>query len=480
MSTTAILLTTLIYLLLLYAVAALSARRADNETFFTGGRRNRWWIVALSMIGAPMSGVSFVSVPGSVAASGFSYMQMVAGFTVGQIVIALWLVPLFYRLRVTSLYEYLEGRFGPETHRAGAIIFLLSKGILTALKLYVVVMMMEQLLFTKWGVPFWVGSLVMVIAVWGFTRRGGVRSVVWSDILQTLFLVGAVVGTALILVRELLPVHPDLWREAASFARENTILRGEPQSPRTFWKMFVGGIFTLIAMTGLDQEMMQRNLSCPTPRDAQRNILLTALAQIVVIALLLLLGYLLHRFAMTGAVTMPETSDALFGLVATQGGLPLGVGVLFLLGLLSSTFSTAGSALTALTTSSIYDLFPRLTHSSETLARARHRIHLLLALGVWLLILLFHHSAHEQLIDLLFRIVGYTYGPLLGLFLFGELTHRQVQGRWLIVPLVAAPLLSYAGQELIALHMGFQIGHELILYNAILTMCGLYIISKKQ
>lgn len=480
MSTTAILLTTLLYLLLLYAVAALSSRRADNTTFFTGGRRNRWWIVALGMIGAPMSGVSFVSVPGSVVADGFSYLQMVAGFTVGQVAVAFWLVPLFYRLRVTSLYEYLEGRFGPETHRAGALLFLLSKGLLTALKLYVVALMMQQLLFDEWHIPFWAGSLLMVALVWGFTRRGGVRSVVWTDILQTLCLVGAVVASIVCLTRELLPMQPDLWSKVAQSARESTFVWDNPASPRTFWKMFTGGIFTLIAMTGLDQEMMQRNLSCPTPRDSQRNILLTALCQIGVIALLLILGSLLYRFALTGAVAMPEKSDALFGVVATQGGLPMVVGILFLLGLLSSTFSTAGSALTALTTSSIYDLFPRLTHDHQTLARVRSRIHLLLALGVWLLLLCFHRGAHEQLIDLLFRIVGYTYGPLLGLFLFGELSRRTVRGRWLLVPLLSAPILSYAAQHLIARYGGYQIGHELILYNAILTMCGLYIISKKQ
>ncbi len=479
MSPTTILLTLVLYLLVLYGVAALSAHHSDSRTFFTGNRKIAWWVVALGMIGAPMSGVSFVSVPGSVATDGFTYLQMVAGFTVGQVVVACWLVPLFYREGVTSLYEWLNRRFGPESQRTGALLFLLSKGILSALKLYVVCLMLQELLFRHWGTPFWGCSLLMVGLVWGYTLRGGVRSVVWTDILQTLCLVGAVVVTTWVVATRLLPVEPNLWQEVGDTLRERTLLLDDPMSARAFGKMFVGGIFVLIAMTGLDQDMMQRNLSCPTPRAAQRNILLTALAQAVVITLLLVMGELLYRYAAAERLPLPTKSDEVFGAIATGGTLPLAVGILFILGLVSSTYSTAGSALTALTTSAIYDLLPARVRRAEVLERNRKMIHTVLALGMGGLILLFDWWAEESLINLLFRIVSYTYGPILGLFLYGALSHRQIQGRKVAIVALVAPILSILLQQLLLYKTGYTIGSELILYNALITMTGLHIISVK-
>ncbi len=476
-----ILMTVVCYLLLLYGVAVLSSRRADNHTFFTGNRRMVWWVVALGMIGAPMSGVSFVSVPGSVATEGFTYFQMVLGFTVGQIIVALWLVPLFYREGVTSLYEWLARRFGAAAHRTGATLFLSSKLLLSALKLYVVSLMLQQLVFSAWGIPFWVNALLNVVLVCGYTLRGGVRSVVWTDILQTILLVAAVGVTCGVLLSQLLPEVPGLWSEIGATLVERTFVFHDPYSPFAFGKMVVGGIFILVAMTGLDQEMMQRNLSCPTPRDAQRNILLTALAQIIVIALLLLLGELLVRYLAVNELPLPAQNDALFAEVATGGTLPLGVGILFVLGLVSSTYATAGSALTALTTSVIYDLFPSISRrSSEKLTQSRHRIHLLLALVIGLLLLLYHHWVGESLIHLLFRIISLTYGPILGLFLYGTLSRRTLRSHWVAVVCVMAPLCSLLLQTFTQTVWGYFIGHELILYNALITVVGLQIISKKQ
>ena len=475
-----ILLTALLYAALLFAVAWFSGRKADNRTFFVGGRRMAWWVVALGMIGAPMSGVSFVSVPGSVAHDAFGYLQMVAGFTAGQLVIAFVLVPLFYRLQLTSLYEYLALRLGEAAHRTGALLFLLSKLLLTALKLLVVCRVMQLLVGDPLGIPFGVNIALSTLIVWGFTHRGGVRSVVWTDLLQTACLVGAVLVTIGAIMSHFGYSISTLF-EVMKNSPESQVFFFEhnPLSTQTFGKMFVGGLFILVAMTGLDQDMMQRNLSCPTARDSQRNILLTALAQAGVITLLLTLGLLLYRYA--ESVGIEASGDDLFAAIAIYGGLPLGAGILFVLGLLSSTWSTAGSALTALTTSVIHDLLPAASRGEEEMARLRVRIHSLLALLIGLLVLLFAYGSSESLIHLLYRIVSLSYGPILGLFAFGLSTRRLLRKGWGVTGVcMAAPLLAHLVQQLALRYGGYAIGYELILYNALLTYVGLLLISKRH
>lgn len=466
------------YAALLYAVAWWGARRSDNATFFTGGRRMAWWVVALGMIGAPMSGVSFVSVPGSVAGDAFSYLQMVLGFTAGQLVIAFVLVPLFYRLRITSLYEYLELRFGVELHRMGALMFLLSKLLLSALKLLVVCLVMQQLVCTPLAIPFGVNVLLSTALVWGFTQRGGVRSVVRIDLLQTACLVGAVVASIWAIISHFEWSISTLFEVLSEDPRSQIFFPAEPLSTRSFGKMFIGGLFMLIAMTGLDQDLMQRNLSCPTARDSQRNILLTALMQGVVIWLLLILGVLLYRYAETVGIT--ASGDDLFAAVALNGGLHTGVGILFVLGLVSSTWATSGSALTALTTSAIYDLAPEHWRSdAQRLRTLRRRLHALLALALGGLVLLFAYGTSDSLIHLLYGVASYIYGPILGLFAFGLLTRRRLPERRPIWVCVASPLLAYALKQLLLNHADYAIGYELILYNALLCFGGLYLISKR-
>lgn len=468
------------YVALLFLVAACVSRRSDNGSFFTGNRRMAWGWVALGMIGAPMSGVSFVSVPGSVSFDHFTYLQMVAGFTVGQCVVAAWLVPLFYRLKVTSLYQYLEIRFGSTTQHVGATLFLISKLTLTALKLYAVCLVLQQLVCDPLGIPFAANVAGCVALVWGYTRRGGVRSVVWTDVLQTLCLVGAVL-VCLVAIPHALGEGIGESIGAVWHSPQSQIFCFDPHSQRSFWRLFVAGIFILVAMTGLDQDMMQRNLSCPSARDAQKNILLTALCQAVVITLLLLLGGLLYRYAATTGVVLPEKSDGVFAAVAVNGGLPLGVGILFLWGLASSTFSTAGSALTALTTSFVYDLCPTPQRLGEKqLTRLRHRTHSLLALGIFLLVLLLNHTADESLINLVYRVVSYTYGPILGLFAFGQLTRRPIRQRGVWPAVLGAPVLSFLLQKLLNEQCQCTIGFELILYNTLFTLGALYLLSKRD
>ncbi|WP_297604099.1 sodium:solute symporter [uncultured Alistipes sp.] len=476
-----VLLTVALYVALLFTVAWRAGRRADNAAFFTGGRRIRWYWVALAMIGAPMSGVTFVSVPGSVAADSFTYMQMVAGFTIGQLIVAYVLVPTFYRLKVVSLYEYLDRRFGIRTHRTGAAFFLLSKTVLSALKLYVVCIVLQQLVCTPLGIPFAANAVLTVLFVWGYTRRGGVRSVVWTDVLQTLCLLAALVSALVAIPRALDTSLPALLGDVVRSPYARILVLDDPLSVRSFGKMFVAGIFILVAMTGLDQDMMQRNLSCPTARDSQRNILLTALCQAVVIQLLLMLGAMLYLYADAAGLTLPDKGDGVFAAVAVHGGLPLIVGILFVLGLVSSTYSTAGSALTALTTSSIYDFAHDVRRRDEkSLRQLRHRVHALLAVAIAALIFLFEYGAGDSVINLVYRVVGFTYGPILGLFAFGMATRIPIRERWVPAVCLLAPAASALLQEVLLRWTGYAIGFELILYNALFTIIGLLIIQKRN
>ena len=480
MTPAAVLLVALLYAALLCGVAWLAGRRSDNAAFFTGGRRMPWLWVALGMIGAPMSGVTFVSVPGSVAADGFTYMQMVIGFTIGHFVVACGLVPLFYRMGVTSLYEYLDTRFGLTAHRSGAALFLLSKTILSALKLYVVCIVLQRLVCAPLGIPFALNAVLTVALVWGFTRRGGVRSVVWTDVLQTLCLVSAVGVTVTLLSRTLYGSVAEAFETVFRSPYARTFVFHDPLSARSFGKMVVAGTFVLVGMTGLDQDMMQRNLSCRTLRGAQRNILLAALCQAAVIQLLLVLGALLYLYSDATGLLLPERGDEVFTAVAVGGGLPPVVGILFVLGLVSSTWAAAGSALTALTTSCIYDMMHGRQLDGEPLRRLRHRVHALLALGMLGLIFLFSQVANDSVINLVYRVIGYTYGPILGLFAFGMLTRRPVDDRRVPWVCVAAPLLSAGLQTAVLRTTGYAIGFELIVYNALLTAAGLAILKRHE
>lgn len=481
MSSLAVILTVAGYIAVLFVVAWLSGRRADNAGFFSGGRCTPWYMAAFAMIGAAMSGVTFISVPGSVAADAFSYMQMVAGFTVGQLVVAFVLVPAFYRLRVVSLYEYLDARFGVASHRTGAWFFFLSKMLSAALKLYVVCAVMQQLVFDAYGIPLWANAALTVGLVWLYTRRGGVKVLIWTDTLQSLCLVGSLVLSVFFIMRGLGWSACDVVREVSASPLSRVLFLDDPSSGRYFWKMFAAGIVLLVAMTGLDQDMMQRNMSCPTPRDAQKNIVVTALCQIVVILLFLVLGVLLYAYMDCRGMAVPARGDEVFPLVAVNGGLPPVVGVLFVVGLISCTYSAAGASLTALTTSFTVDLLDGVRRYDERrLSRVRSRVHGLLAAGMVGLILAFGYWADDSVINLVFRMAGYTYGPILGMFLFGLLSRRRVRDRWMPAVAVAAPLLSALLQYAARTRWGYEIGFELLIYNAAFTVAGMFILLKRD
>lgn len=478
MSAIAIITTIFTYLAVLFVISFLSGRRSDNEGFFIGNRRNSWWVATLAMIGAAMSGVTFVSVPGSVTTDSFSYLQMVIGFTIGQLIVAFVLVPLFYRKGILSLYQYLADRYGLTTHRTGAWCFLLAKIISASLKVYIVAAMMQLLVFDSLGIPFTLNVIATMLIVWLYTCWGGVRSLIPTDIIQSLCLVAAVGIAIWALCRSMGLSMGDSYQLIASAPESQIFFFDDAASPRYFWKMVAGGALCLVAMTGLDQDMMQRNLSCRTVRDSQINILLTALCQAIVITLFLALGVLLYRYIDFAAMPSPERGDNLFAMVAVQGGLPLVVGVAFIVGLISSTYSAAGSALTSLTTSFTLDILPESRSVDESkLQHLRRRVHLVMAVVVAVAILIFDAINNDGVINLVFRIAGYTYGPILGLFTFGILSRRRVRERFIPPIVIAAPLLSYALQWAAANYFCYNIGFELLGYNALFVIFGLWFCS---
>ena len=469
------------YIAVLFVVAWVSGRRADNAGFFTGNRRTPWYMAAFAMIGAAMSGVTFISVPGSVAVDSFSYMQMVAGFTVGQLVVAFVLIPTFYRLRVVSLYEYLDDRFGVASHRTGAWFFFISKMLGAALRVYVVCAVMQLLVFSHYGIPFWANTLITMLFVWLYTQQGGVKSLIWTDTLKTLCLVASLVLSIVFIMRGLGLSFSDTVREVSASPMSRIFFFDDPASDRYFWKMFAAGIVLLVAMTGLDQDMMQRNLSCATPRDSQKNIVLTAVSQIFVIFLFLVLGVLLYLYMERSGLTPPAKSDQVFSLVSVDGGLPLIVGILFVVGLISSTYSAAGSALTALTTSFTVDILEGTKRcGEERLTRLRKGVHILMALGMAAVILAFEYWADDSVINLVYKVASYTYGPILGMFAFGMFTRRKVRDRWIPLVAVAAPVLSALVQWWAREAWGYRIGFELLIYNAAFTMIGMSLLVERD
>lgn len=475
-----IILALVLYGAVLLLIGRMTAPRGDNAAFFTGGRRARWYHIWPAMISAAMSGITFVSVPGSVAADGFTYLQMVAGFTIGQLLIAFWLVPLFYRLRLTSIYEYFALRFGRSTHRTCGWFFLLAKLASASLKLSIVCIVLQQLLFEPLGWPYWATTVAIVAVVWGYTRRSGVGAVIRADWVKTTTLLGALVATFWAVWRALDLSFGELCQMIGSSPMARIVCLDDPASDRYLWKMVVAGVVLLLAMTGLDQDLMQRNLACRSVRDAQKNILLTAVSQAVVIAAFLVLGLLLYRYAAVTEMALPEQPDQLFAAVAVGGGLPAWVGVLFVLGFAAGSFAAGGAALTALTTSAVVDLNDIKSLDERQLKHLRNRLHACLALGMGLLVIFFGYWADESVINLIYRVAGYTYGPILGLFLFGEWTHRQVHDRKVIFVAVLAPVLSATIQHIAQHCLNYKIGFELLLLNALLTMLGLWLIRRPK
>ena len=461
-----------LYFALLYGVSRAVSRAEGNSEFFGASRKSPWHLVAFGMIGASVSGISFVSVPGMVVGSQMTYLQTCFGFILGYAVVAGVLLPLYYRLQLTSIYTYLGKRLGRKSEVTGASFFVISKLIGAALKFYVVCMILHEFVFQPLGVPFALTVALMVALIWVYTRRGGIRTLVFTDALQTACMLGALLLISLGVLRAL---NLTPW-QAVDAIRENAMSRvfvfDDWMSKQNFWKQFVSGAFIVVVMTGLDQDMMQKNLTCRTLRESQKNMCCYGLAFVPVNLLFLSLGVLLTMLAAKLNVPLPENTDTLLPMFAATGKLGFGAQVLFTLGIVSASFSSADSALTSLTTTYCIDIRRQATDE-----RLRRRAHLGICALFVACILIFRYAQSTSLLDAIYTIVSYTYGPLLGLFAYGLFTRRHVLDGATPYIAVAAPLLCLGIARASYALFGYTFGYELLLLNGAITFAALWAFS---
>ncbi|WKZ66811.1 MAG: sodium:solute symporter [Flavobacteriales bacterium] len=477
MSPSLVLSVILAYFGLLYLISVVTSRGAGNSAFFLGERRSPWYVVAFGMIGASLSGVTFISVPGMVGQNQFSYLQMVLGYLPGYAVIAFVLMPLYYRLGLTSIYGYLGQRFGRSSYLTGAWFFLLSRSVGSAARLYLVAEVLQYLLFDAWGVPFLATVVITIALIWLYTHRGGMRTIIWTDTLQTAFMLLAVGLTVVLLGERMGWGIGETIAQVKASPLSRVFFFDDPKPGTYFWKQFLGGMFIAIAMTGLDQDMMQKNLSCRSIGEAQKNMVSFSLVLVGVNLVFLALGALLFLYVERTGIALPPKADQLYPMLAVQGGLPILVGLLFLLGLIAAAYSSADSALTALTTSVCVDVLGIDRRPEGEREPLRKRVHVLMSVLMVVLILLFKALNDDSIIKTVFKVAGYTYGPLLGLFAYGMLISGAVRDRW--VPLVAllSPVITYLiDRYSTVLFAGYSFGFELLLLNGALTFAGLLLL----
>lgn len=471
------------YFCLLFLISWMTGRKADNAGFFTGNRRSPWYMVTVAMIGASISGVTFISVPGAVQAGSYAYMQMVLGFFVGSVLVALVLIPLFYRMNLVSIYGYLESRFGLATYRTGAWFFFVSKMLGASVRFFVVCVVLQTLVFTPLHVPFSLNVVLTVALIWLYSFQGGVKSLIWTDSLKTFCLVASVVCCIAFIADSLGLGVSELPAAIAAHPTSRIFFFDDPNSGHYFWKQFIAGVFMIIACTGLDQDLMQRTLSCKNFRESQRNMILSAFIQIFVIGLFLVLGTLLYMYADSRLAGEGQIAgDALFGKVAWSDEFPLFIGVVFILGLVSAAYSAAGSALTALTTSFTIDILKADKKQTEQdLALTRKLVHLVMSLLMVVVIVIFYELNDDSAINAVYSLAAYTYGPILGMFIFGTMCKRQVRDRWVPAVAVASPLLCYILQSNSEKWFGgYQISFELLIINALITALGLCLLIENR
>ncbi|HOP02944.1 MAG TPA: sodium:solute symporter [Tenuifilaceae bacterium] len=470
-----------IYFGVLLAIGALTSRNANNESFFVGNRQSPWYVVAFGMLGASLSGVTFISVPGYVGSSQFSYLQLVLGYLLGYIVVANVLLPLYYRLNLTSIYTYLEARFGFYSYKTGAVFFLISRIIGASFRLFLVAMVLQITVFDAWEVPFIVTVAVTIILIWLYTNRGGIKTIIWTDTLQTTAMLTAVVLTIFFIARQMGLSFGQMVETIQQSEYSRMWFFDDWNDKRHFIKQFFSGAFITIVMTGLDQDMMQKNLSCRNLKDAKKNMYWYGFAFLPVNLVFLSLGVLLFIFAHQQGITVPEQTDNLFPLIATQGYLPKVVSILFILGIIAAAYSSADSALTALTTSFTIDILNLKGKTEKEIKRIRMRVHVCISLVIAAVIMVFKAVNNENVISALFTVAGYTYGPLLGLYAFGLFTNFKVKDKWVPLVAIASPVTCYFLAKYSAiLFNGFEFGFELLIVNGALTFVGLLILRKNE
>ena len=472
-----ILLTIIVYFLLLMGVARLTNRNADNDAFFRGNRKSPWYVVAFGMIGASLSGVTFVSVPGMVRGIDMTYMQMCMGFFVGYIIIAHVLLPLYYRLNLTTIYSYLNSRIGRYSYKTGASFFLLSKMIGAAARLYLVCLILQHYVFDDLHIPFAVSVIGIVVLIWLYTRKSGIKTIVWTDSFQTFCLLAAL-GLILYQVGRQMNLDATGMVQAITESDYSRIFVFDDwQSKQNFFKQFFSGIFITIVMTGLDQDMMQKNLSCRNLREAQKNMYSYGVSFVPVNLLFLSLGVLLLLLASQQGLALPEAGDDILPFFAAEGRLGFATLVFFTIGIIAAAFSSADSALTALTASFCIDILGIERTDDQHAEKKRKWSHFFISVVFIGFILLFKAANNDSIIDAIYTIASYTYGPLLGLFAFGLFTKWQPRDKFVPVVAILSPFVCYAIDRAVYESTGYQFGYEMLMFNGLLTFVGLSLLS---
>lgn len=475
------------YTLLILLVAHLTSRKSNNTVFFTGNRKSPWFVVAYGMIGASLSGVTFMSVPGGVYSGQFTYFGIVLGYIIGYAVIAFLLLPLYYKLNLTSIYSYLEIKFGKSSEKTGALLFIISRLIGSAIRMYLVVFVLYEFVFKAWGIPFWVPAVIFIVLILVYTFKGGIKTVVWTDTLQTTFLLLAALMTVVIILK----TQNISFGELMSISTERgytKLFETDWSHSKFFIKQILSGAFITITMTGLDQDMMQKNLTCKSLKDAQKNVLTSSFFFVIVNILFMSLGAALIYYAQETGLKLPTNesgvvvNDKIFPTVAFS--LDKLTSIIFMIGLIAAGYSSADGTLTALTTTFCFDFLhfdknDRISDEQKT--RYRKIIHIGFAFLYLLVIIMFRPFHNESLIDKIFEIAGYTYGPLLGLYTFGLFVkNRKPNDKYVPIIAVASPIISYVLNLYSKnLFYGYQFGFEILIVNGLLTFISLLLISKK-
>jgi len=482
MSPQIILIVFLSYTAVIFGISWITSRKADNQSFFIGNKKSPWPVVAYGMVGASLSGVTFISVPGWVGKTHFQYLVIVLGYVVGYAVVTTVLLPIYYKLNLVSIYTYLETRFGKSAYKTGAVFFLISRVVGAAFRMFLVVGVLQFFVFGHYGIPFWATVIFFMVLIQLYTIKGGIKTIVWTDTLQTTFMLLAVVLSIFLIIQKmdigLVGMVQNVWNSELS-----KIIVTDIDSKQNFVKLFFSGVFITIVMTGLDQDMMQKNLSCRNLKDAQKNMTTLSLILIPVNLIFLFLGATLYIYAEGFGVSIPDITDHLFPTIAF-GYLGMTAGIVFIIGLISAAYSSADSALTSLTTSVSIDILAidkKFANDENLLKKWRQRIHLLMAAIIIFVIILFGLIDNKAIISQIFTFAGYTYGPLLGLFAFGLFTKSKVIDKFVPFVAILSPIISFLiSHYSVTLFNGYQIGFELLIINGALSFLGLMLIKIKN
>jgi len=473
------------YFIGLFIISYFTKGDGDNSTFFSANKESPWYLVAFGMVGASLSGITFISVPGDIGEMQFTYFQVVLGYLVGYFIVAIVLLPIYYKLNLTSIYEYLNDRFGKISHKTGAFFFFISRILGASFRLYLVAIVLQQFVFDSLSIPFEITVIISILLIWVYTFRGGINTIVWTDTLQTAFMLISVL-LSIYLINSNLEWTFIEFIKSVEIQDYNKIIVNESFLDRNhFVKSFIGGMFITICMTGLDQDMMQKNLTCRSLKDAQKNMLVFSFVLVLVTSLFMLLGALLFIYAKENNIEIPllngvSNSDLLFPQIALNSDLGIGIGITFLLGLIAAAYSSADSALTSLTTSFCVDFLNLENKSKKIQNGIRKKTHIVMSFILIIVVIIFKKYLNTNVIDGLLTVAGYTYGPLLGLFAFGIFTNYKVKDQYVwVVALFSVLIVLGIGNIDSNLLGGYQIGYELLPINGLITFFGLILIRRK-